>query len=53
MNAIRMHLQHYLNPLHIMCRLMDTLHLPARRAAVWAMTYEQTIYRPLQKAGIV
>ena len=53
MNTIRATLQHYLNPLHIMCRLMDTVGLPARRAAVWAMVYEQNIYRPLQDIGLI
>ena len=53
MNTIRATLQHYLNPLHVMCRLMDTVGLPARRAAVWAMAYEQNIYRPLQNIGLI
>lgn len=52
MNTIRMHLQHYLNPLHIMCRIMD-MGIPARRAAIWAGIYEMHIYRRFQAAGII
>jgi hypothetical protein len=49
---LRHHGQHWLNPLHVFCRLKDR-GMDAHRAAAWAAAYEMFIYRKLQKIGIV
>ena len=44
MNAIRNHLQHWLNPVHMYCRLMD-FGLARNSAQRLCAVYERLIYR--------
>jgi hypothetical protein len=45
-------LQHYLNPLHIYCRLMD-IGIPKSVAGLLCRTYERLVFRQLKGGGCV
>jgi hypothetical protein len=49
---LRHHGQHWLNPLHVFCRLKDR-GMDAHRAAALASAYEMHIYRRLQWIGLI
>ncbi|MDQ7836722.1 MAG: hypothetical protein RDU24_15185 [Humidesulfovibrio sp.] len=42
--------QHYLNPLHVYCRLRD-LGLPSPVARTISNSYERVIYRPVSSGA--
>jgi len=45
-------LQHYLNPLHLYCRLCE-LGLPATLARTISSGYERAVYRPLAARPLI